>query len=353
MIGESLPIEWLSPSRFEDLRQCPLRVAISQQAPRGAQSHAAFLGELVHDVYELMVREQTMWLPPEALVPAFDSTWSRVLGKRQSDGTDPTDWADYTRARLRARRKASVIAEFVRRHEPSAVCPEVVLRSPDGLLGGRSDLIVRADTGTEIVDYKTGRVGDGANLDKIERQLRIYAGIEEEVTGILPLRAWILSTVESWQVVEIDGTTCRNLLSDARSDLAAFNQRAPGPQVATPSAEACIHCPHSARCDSFWDSVQSDWLVTERGTVRHAVSGELLSAEISGNGTVAIEIAVATSTIPDLGTAWVTGIEGRSLPIESGLPVGAKVRIVGLRATEGSSERSFRADDGHLKVHLV
>jgi hypothetical protein len=294
-----------------------------------------------------------MWFSPDSLDKAFVEIWDNKVEKQRNSGMGVTGFADYRRAKLRAQRRATAIADYLRPHDPSVVGVEEDLVSPDGLVQGRVDLIVRGQDGTEIVDYKTGGPVRPSMLERFRRQLLLYAGIEMECTGTMPVAGFVLSTSSMWNRIELDLPSCQVLLSDVRLSLSEFNQTAPGPQPATPGSEACRSCGHSASCEAFWQSVQPEWLVPEVGPPSHAVAGRLLEAPVfAANGRASLRIDPIRSTVQTDGAVEVVGIDRAFLGEPARLIAGATVRLVGLRTLNDADGGVLSGRAGGLRIHI-
>lgn len=351
--SSSHPIKVLSPSRFEVLRLCHLRVAAAQGAPPPMRQDSAILGDLVHAVFEGMVRSRAMWGAPDSVDDAFSQAWSAQVEDRTNSGVDIAGFADYRRAKLRAQRRAIAIADYLRPHDPSVVSVEEDLVSPDGLLRGRADLVVRSRGGTEIVDFKTGGRIRPSMLERFERQLLFYAGLEMERSGSMPVVGRVLSTSSDWYTVEIDRRRCQWVLSEARRNLIEFDSVAPGPQPATPRPDACRFCGHAAACQDFWSSVTPDWLVTDSGTATHAVSGRLLEISApAANGRVSLRLAPIRATVPTDGDVEVVGLGRGVLGEPAKVVPDAMVSLVGLRLLNSSTGRTLSGRVQGLRVHV-
>jgi hypothetical protein len=140
---------------------------------------------------------------------------------------------------------------------------ETRLRSPDGLLVGRPDLVdVRR---REVFDYKTN-LGPQEAPDSVSdadaRQMRLYAYLLQQ-NGVAIERGTIVRANGARSSIAITENDARREADEARRALEEFNRcvSAGGTfdSLARPSAEACRWCPCMPMCEPFWQGALPQW----------------------------------------------------------------------------------------------
>ena len=181
MIDAPLPT-YESHSSISTYRECPLRYGFRyvERLPGEVRPGQYAFGSSVHRAFEVFVRERIRARADGLGDPGPELLRVTVDGELDASGLTPDEIAE---ARLRA---APVLARFLamdagRGAVPVAVelgfgVPVSVPGQIDGVrFVGYLDRVDRAPDGsTEIVDYKTGRPRDQANVDR-DRQLTAYA----------------------------------------------------------------------------------------------------------------------------------------------------------------------------------
>ena len=224
------PPEVLSPSRFSDLRRCPLSVVHGlREEELLPPNPLAILGELIHTVrHEL--RDRPLGSDEEvgdAVDAAFGAGKARIEAELAGDPStrrfvpldraiDRTSWLERM-ASLREWVAVSSGASRTKAHrdrgrprvtqEPghnrrasSAEVPvgsERALRAPALRLSGRPDLIERDPEGVlHVTDFKTGRVvdGNGRPFGGYALQVRLYGLMIERIDPSSAVRLWLQGT---------------------------------------------------------------------------------------------------------------------------------------------------------------
>ncbi len=185
---------------------------------------------------------------------------------------------------------------------------EVKLEHPSLLLMGILDLVLLdADGGSAIVDFKTGAAKD-AHRD----QLRLYAVLLWRHMGRVPASIAIQYLDESWEEVVSETALAREeerVAAAIDAALAALAKQ-PGPAIVS---QECARCPVRARCDEGWSRAESN-------------------RDLSGR-TADLELTIVSTPTP-------TGFTGRRRD-GSELPVVYEAAVGGTlpRTTEGARVR--------------
>jgi hypothetical protein len=190
-----------------------------------------------------------------------DAERDRLAGAGSSD--DPARWPGYQLKRARLFQVAGRVRELLVDLPPGCeVLTEVGLKSDDGLLYGRADLVIRGANRHQIIDYKSGAVLDRETSLPREgyvRQLQLYACLEQETSGGWPMSAHLFPLQGAPVEIEVEPPICLAVAAAAREALGAYNATVPGVQPAQPTPEHCRWCPASTICPAFWTACDESW----------------------------------------------------------------------------------------------
>ena len=352
-VERSSPLDRASPSTLRMLETCHLQVALSRQATGSAaawNAHAA-VGDACHRILALLVASHA--LEADGWQTALEDAWggqARAMTEQAlSHGiaTPPERWpgVELTRARLRV--VARRVRDLLHDAGPGAeALTELSLRSADGLLGGRIDLVVAGPRRHAVVDYKTGATVDplsGRIREDYEAQLEIYAYLEAERSGSWPSEALLLPFNGPPVSITVDSSACGERAKTARALLAQYNRIAPGPQPASPTPGGCAICAYAVACDAFWAAADASWAPQ---TV--AVEGRLAQVTPSELGTINMRILVKRGS-GQLGACLIRAVRPQEHPGARSAAIGNRVRATGLRAEPDRGSYALPAW-GHLAV---
>lgn len=337
------PLQALSPSSYEVLRTCPLRLAFSQAGyGPGPNSDVLLVGQACHDVLESLVADGLIgsghWND------YLDTRFKAAVAAREDEKGAPLRGASLARARLRKAcgRVAHLLAQVPAEAE---IVTEAQLEAADGRLLGRIDLVVRSPELHLIVDYKTGVITEaGGDLkERFRRQLMLYACLEAKQHG-WPDQAQLMPLGREAVDIAIEPSKCQALLEDALDALRKWQEcvgRAPAAQT---SPETCGDCPYAARCSPMWEALSDDW---SESFV--AVSGPLSALSSTPLGGITLSMHAERGTTG--GEVTVRNIYGQQHPCLLDAHPGDEISLVGLRGgdeadgvyTLAPGARSYRA----------
>ncbi len=333
----SAPLEWLSPSAYEVLRTCPLRLSYARSMPpaRSSPTPQRVLGDVCHQVLERLtasgrIRDPDLDAAISAeLEEALQDAESQLGRSRpRSLAGPPSTWPGFATKRARLRKAAVRLHALLVKAGPDAEWLfEQPLTALAGRLRGRPDLVVRSRDQHWIVDYKTGPIQEEDGLPKSAyvRQLRLYGVLERAAAGELPSRAYLVPLKGEPLEVPLSERECHDVVEDLVREVSRYNATAPSPQPGSPSAEACSWCPFAGGCPDFWATCDANWapkLVAARGVVVR------VQQTVIGGATVAIEVrdgSVAADQIV------VRGISASEHPSVAEIEPGCQISIRGLR----------------------
>ena len=268
----------LSPSAWNRFESCQRQFWLSKQRLPRKTSMAAAVGTIVHASIEDIIGENLTGRDPQ------ESGWmpslaNKVLRERWEEEKEVffktprhPEWKDsewdnaknqqYGAIELLLTKVGAsgldanlITVKLWRQVQRIILSCEGELRSPDGRLMGRMDLLLAKfdDEGNIIgwvvADLKTGKVPTGTLKPNVSRQLRFYRDLLAENNKVHPK-----ITAEGWytrgpMVVESKGPS---VLDEA---YAAWESSQPSeiPFEAQPSEEACGFCDYKAWCAHWWN----------------------------------------------------------------------------------------------------
>jgi hypothetical protein len=320
----SASVPKLSPTSFEAMRDCPLRVALGHELGRLRSPRApiAALGIVCHQVLRVLVESgailEARWQT------ALDDAWATELPSHNHLREAPGYTLKYARVVSVARRVRDLLI-----NTPEAVwVTETELTSKDGMLHGWPDLVIRGRDATTVVDYKSGRVVEEGQHDlrpSYQRQLQFYAYLEAESTGRWPSRALVLPfDGPAWEIV-IDEAECLHLANGARAELLRYNERVPHAQPDSAGPATCRQCRWACSCPAFWRQCDASWetsLLAARGTV--------VELAVSQLGAVTFVVSVRDGTVTQE-SITIRAVDPRMHPVARSIVVGADIALVALR----------------------
>jgi len=305
-------IETISPTKFERLRSCALRVSLEgkNQVPKHLRqpSKAQLIGIIFHKAFQNYLSTHN-----ENVENAWNRAFEVVTSKYHSNISPD----QVRRAKLFFQRRtdeiSSLLFDFGVERGTNQVKTEFRASTNDGKIAGVIDLFIDQDP-FAIVDFKTAI---DAELEIVSpafsRQLALYSVIVRDHCGRLP-RVFISgmkSKLHEIQVLEID-----NVLSELNSLVTKFNAQE-SRHIANVSVDSCKYCYQVSRCKEIW----------KNKSVLHALnslSGKVASPPfVSANGMGSLKMLVDNAQLVSI----------RDVPQEflDGICEGGDARIWGLR----------------------
>jgi hypothetical protein len=136
------------------------------------------------------------------------------------------------------------------------------LEDPRTGLHGRPDRVEQVGHLVRVVDAKTGLAQVDIRLEQ-RRQLLLYAYLVRQQLGRWPDEIAVEDVAGRRLVEPVQAQDAVAVVQEAVTAVREFNDRlARSPSlltIASPSAEACRHCPFRVICWPFWQAVQEDW----------------------------------------------------------------------------------------------
>jgi len=181
----------LSPSRAEDFVSCPLkyRYRTIDRLPE-PPSATATRGTLVHAVLERLFDNEPAQRTLAAAQDMLPGEWRALL---DSDSSLASLFADGAEERLWLESAKSLLDSYFAMEDPQRLEPakrewraEWPLDSGLTFVGVLDRMEVAPDGRVRIVDYKTGKAPAERFQDRAMNQMRFYAYLVWQVTGVVP-----------------------------------------------------------------------------------------------------------------------------------------------------------------------
>lgn len=170
---------------------------------------------------------------------------------------------------------------------------ETTVRSTDGKVIGKIDLIRSSSDGIQIIDYKTGIIARQEEKQTVikeeyKMQMLLYAALYQSTYNVWPKLLTLISLDGNEHNIDYKPEDALRLLREASSILDKTNkiitEGKPFEELGSPSPVHCKYCIFRPACKIYWKtkSYVDGWPVD--------VSGKLISLSILGNGFIRVEI---------------------------------------------------------------
>lgn len=269
----------ISPSQYHSAISCPYKLVLANSfgyqslLPLNANAH---FGSIIHKMIELISKgvindEQT-----------FSDNWIYLIGKKEEElkgkglvSITPLKYfvSDFALKKNQIKnilQKRQDKINHSSKTSSSKFYPEKILENSDKSITGIADLVIENDSGTTIVDFKTGKIYSDA-IDEsgiteqvvkkeYEIQLKLYAHLYFLMNGKYPKALFIVTLSNDFIEVEFENSDCEKIYSEALDFLATTNSfitKNDMKSIAKPSMENCKYCSYRPAC-SFY----SNWLTT-------------------------------------------------------------------------------------------
>ncbi|MGD9935821.1 MAG: RecB family exonuclease [Dehalococcoidia bacterium] len=345
------PIDSLSPSAFEVLSGCRLRMVFERDEryrPMRRLHPAAALGTACHGLVEDAEHGQFAGLADEELRAAIAASWdahiSEAYRRMSSEATHgkvpgPERWPKYQLTRARVFRMVAEDPKW-RGHDgtkgPAAgqgAAVERWMRSKDGTLVGRCDRAEVRPEGVCLIDLKSSdpaAAAEDALPSAYRRQLLLYAYLWRESEGTWPKTAAIRYVNGLETMIEVDAQEAQSLAETAKEALRSFNEVSmsgqPVESYASPDPGACRFCPYRAGCRPYFEAYEPSWTPGVLSVV--GVARAMGPGATAGEGYLHIEPVRPRSYEP----VAVLGLRADALPT-----VGVSVSVVDVTLYQGGN----------------
>lgn len=366
------PLVDVTPTRVEVLRSCPLRAAFDTSPEHRSvvlRGPAARLGTACHEVLEATAKGYFDAVDTSRLANMFEHLWNEQIAREEAAALrSPRErhfgpairWPYYALKKaylyqtvqllIAARGKPALVSERHRAAGEDKDQAERDYKGFGGKLHGRADHVVVRDGRVEIEDYKTGAIFDESDAGVAEikagyrRQILLYAALHWDETGVWPRSVHLIALQGERFSMDVEPEEALRVVHETLMLLDAYNQQIAGgaspSELATPSKEACRHCPYKALCDPFWDSVRPDWDM--RGAA--CVEGIVKAIEDFGASGRAIKIDAVRGNLPP-GDYRLRGLTPHQYSEADAVTRGTRIRTIGARIVKPDKPHDLLATD--------
>lgn len=274
----------ISPSQYHSAISCPYKLVLANSfgyqslLPLNANAH---FGSIIHKMIELISKgvindEQTF---SENWIDLISIKEEELKGKGLASIT-PLKYfvSDFALKKNQLKNILHKRQDKINRSpktSSSKFYPEKRLENLDKSITGIADLIIESDSGTTILDFKTGKIysdaiDESGTIEQVvkkeyEVQLKLYAHLYFLMNGKYPKALFIVTLSNDFIEVAFENSDCEKIYSEALNFLASTNSiiiKDDMKSIAKPSMDNCKYCSYRPAC-SFY----SNWLTTNFETV--------------------------------------------------------------------------------------
>lgn len=303
----------ISPSQYHSAISCPYKLVLANSfgyqplLPLNANAH---FGSIIHKMIELISKgvindEKT-----------FSENWIKLISKKEEELNEKglasitplkyfvSDFALKKNQIKNILQKRQVKINRSSKTSSSNFYPEKRLENSEKSITGIADLIIENDSGTTILDFKTGKIYSDA-IDEsgiteqvvkreYEVQLKLYAHLYFLMNGKYPKALFIVTLSNDYIKVEFENADCEKIYLDALNFLATTNSfiaRDDLESIAKPSMENCKYCSYRPACGFY-----SNWLTTNLEAVND-LFGTIEKVNSFNNNTVGLQISTNNNQV--------------------------------------------------------
>ncbi|TDO29250.1 PD-(D/E)XK nuclease family protein [Sediminibacterium goheungense] len=296
----------ISPSQYYSAISCPYKLVLANSfgyqslLPINANAH---FGSVLHKMIELISKDVIID------EQSFLKNWSDLIKKKEDElkenglvGITPLKYFVNDFAFKKNQVKNILLKKRDRLKntiQPSSTnfFPEKRLENSDKTVTGIVDLIIENDSGTTILDFKTGKVFSDAidesgiteQTIKIEYeiQLKLYAHLYFLMTKKYPKSLFIVTLRNDFIKVEFENSECEKIYLEALELLSTINFHISNNDMAAivnPTIENCKYCSYRPACSSY-----SKWLTVNFEAVND-LFGRVEKINQFSNETIGLEL---------------------------------------------------------------
>lgn len=275
------PLAALTPTLLDELEQCALRVAYhgdKKFSDLRRPTMFTALGEASHKLAEKVAKGEFDALSPLEAKQTLEAEWNHLIETKRNQLAEawilapvppPERWPGYQRTRVRLLR--SLAHEVACRYQQPMMADrrrartetETWLEPPDLPLRGRADRVEICPDGVHLIDLKSSWTYGNELHEAHRQQLLLYAALWQRTTGEWPRLASVQKADGTRLSFGVSPSEAEDVVQKALSALAGYNaaiQRGRSTsELATPSAQACSHCPYRAVCGPFFSALTPEW----------------------------------------------------------------------------------------------
>lgn len=303
----------ISVSQYNSAIACPYKLVLANSygyQPLLPLNTNAYFGSIVHKMIELISKGI---INDEQI---FSKKWDDLINKKEEElkekglsSITPLKYfvPDFALKKIQIKnilRKKQEKNSNSSRISSNKFHPEKRLENSNKSIVGIADLIIENDSGTTILDFKTGKVySDSIDESGIteqilkkeyETQLKLYAHLYFLMNGKYPKALFIVSLSNDFIEVKFENSDCEKIYSEILTFLDTTNSfitKKDIKSIAKPSIENCKYCSYRPGC-SFY----SDWLTTNFESVND-LFGIIEKVNQFNNDTLGLQLRMQSKQI--------------------------------------------------------
>ncbi|WP_228851264.1 PD-(D/E)XK nuclease family protein [Aegicerativicinus sediminis] len=294
----------ISPSLLTSLRKCPFKVVLSNnfKSPLLPYSPLNHLGIVIHHCIDMIYKNKING------IEEFNKEWDSCVEQEESkllkrgfgyylplrDNVE-----GYAIKKLQTQAliqiKSNNIGLNKTNTHTSSIQTEKFLKSKDGKIGGKVDLIHHNNNVTKLCDFKTGKIfeEEGEIKKDYEDQLKLYGYLYNQEFGNYPHTLSIIDLQKKEYFVEFTSEECEEIGEFSKNRLDEINQLIINKNytsLANPNKENCKNCLYRPACKYYWkdNKIQFDSKFQD-------LIGELKDLKQYNNGDITVTIYSANN----------------------------------------------------------
>lgn len=305
-------IQRISPSQFYSMKNCAYKSLLAEamnKKPLLPISANAYYGTVLHKILELI--SKGLIKSEIDFNTAFEENVKLIEEKLLADGYGffvplQRNVKDFTMKKILLKDHLYNISEGTTRAIKKKIISEKWCESKDKLIGGKIDLVIEMEYGTEIVDFKTGAITDSFLDDNGEvnsevkaeykGQLKLYAYLYFEATGKFPTQLSLVNLTKQKFIVDFTVDECKEIFEEAKLLLNSTNNCIEtGVFTAKPTEANCRNCLYRPACSFYLKYIETNHLSNDiSGSVQNVVKFQ------NGNVTLYLESGDKILTVSNL-----------------------------------------------------
>jgi CRISPR/Cas system-associated exonuclease Cas4 (RecB family) len=282
-------INRISPSQFFSMKNCAYKSLLAEafeKKPLLPVSPNAYFGTVLHKMLELIAKGI---IKNEAdFNKLFDEQVKLQEENLQQSHFDffiplQKNVKDFGMKKILLKKHLRIATEEPARANGVRYHSEKWFGSKDNLIGGKIDLVIEEESGTEIIDFKTGEITqdvldeEGELFSEIKteykEQLKLYGYLYFETTGKYPTRMSLVNLTKQKFKVDFTHLECSALFDEAKELLKTTNESISKEEfAANPSEANCKYCLYRPACMFFLRQLETDYSFNDvSGLVKNVV----------------------------------------------------------------------------------
>lgn len=269
-------IKRISPSQYYSMKNCAYKSVLSEafgKKPLLPISPNAYFGVVLHKMLELITKGVIR--DEDNLNKLFDTQVILQETNLKQQGYEyfvplQKNVNDYGIKKILLKKHLRNVSDKSAISSGLKYLSEKWYESQDKLIAGIIDLVIEGEKGTAIIDFKTGAIAkdvlddDGEVFLKIKEeykdQLKLYAQLYFENTGIFPIQLILLDMAKHKIAVDFSQAECKTIYEQAKILLHTVNDGIDkGIFTANTSEANCKYCLYRPACSYYLNQLKTNY----------------------------------------------------------------------------------------------